>query len=108
MKQSINCNVNIWSLEYWKGEDLSLLPNTTYSLLINYPFNKPANYPIKTGKNGLGLFGLLVKIGKAYDKKYASAKKDAGDGYWHAIEDLVIEGITVDHDQKTIQLNVGS
>lgn len=110
MKQSIDCDIQVASIEYWKGKDLWLEANETYMLTIDYPFNISTDFPVKTGKNGLGLFGLLPHISKAYDKKYAAidSGKNKEDGYWHGIGDLKIEGIDVDHSKKTIKLHVGS
>ena len=36
------------------------------------------------------------------------AEANDEDGYWHGIEDLVIEGINVNHKTKKIELMIGS
>lgn len=108
MKQSIDCNIRVDDLEFWKGKEFHLLPNSDYILIIDYPFYKHGEFKVKTNKNGMGLIQLLSHIRKAYDKQYISAETDPENGYWHAIEDLLIEGIDVDHTKKTIKLCVGS
>lgn len=105
--QSIRCNIRVEEATYWGGKDFWLPANRTYTLVVDYPFNKEARYEIKT-KKGMGLLGLIGQIRKAYDRKYRAAEKDDDDGYWHGIEDLVIEGISVNHKRKIIRLDVGS
>ena len=125
-KQSVKCDIPVTQIEYWTGDTIQLKPNSTYSLVIDYPFNIPTTYPVKVGAKGIGMVGLLSHIGKAFDKKYASidnvkgaksstksilvnkvCEADNGDGYWHGIEDLVIEGIKVNHETKKITLSIG-
>lgn len=113
-KQSISCDIRVDALECWSGKDFWLEPNSTYSLVIDYPFNIPATFPIKVGADGMGLIGLLPHIGKAFDKRYTSIDNAKGAKladvawYWHGIDDLTIEGISVNHKTKKITLNVGS
>lgn len=106
MKQKINCDIRVVDLECWKGKDIFLPANKTYELAITYPFEKHGIFEIQTG-DGMGLFGILSHIRKGYANLYKNAKKDKN-GYWHAVEDLTIEGITVDHDKNKITLYVGS
>jgi hypothetical protein len=106
--QSINCDIYVSNLGAWGGKDFQLLPNSTYTLVIDYPFSVPGNFEIKVSKDGMGLIGLLSHVRKAYDKQYSSASKTPGQGYWHGIEDLYIEGITINHAKKLIKLSVGS
>lgn len=105
--QSINCDIPVSNGEYFNGKDLWLPGNRTYTLVIDYPFSKAAEYEIKT-KKGMGLAGLMKQIYKCYIRKYRAAERDDDDGYWHGIDDLVIEGIRVNHKKKTIRLDVGS
>lgn len=107
MRQSIVCDIPVERSKYWKGKDIRLPGNRTYTLVIDYPFSKEATYSFKT-KKGMGLIGLLGVITKCYERKYKAAEKDDEDGYWHGIGDLVIEGITVDHKKKKITLDIGS
>lgn len=102
--QSVNCDIRVDALEFWKGEDFYLPGNRTYTLVIDYPFNKPGEFKIKT-KKGMGLIGLCKHIAKSYAKQYKAAEKDDENGYWHGIEDLVIEGIRVNHQSKKIRLD---
>jgi hypothetical protein len=109
MKSKINLDIQLTTCQYWgRDSDVNLLPNETYTLLIDYPFNKPGYYKIKTGKTGMGIGGLLGKIYDCYIKQYDAAKTDKEQGYWHGIGDLAIEGIEVDHTRKEIKLSVGS
>lgn len=106
MKQKIKCDARISGLgDYWKG-DIFLPANQTYTLVIDYPFDKEGRFKLET-KNGMGLAGILNQIGKCYKKQYANVEKD-GNGYWHAIDDLILEGLAVDHIKKIITLSVGS
>jgi len=106
MKQNIKCDARVSSLEnYWRGE-VSLPANQNYILIIDYPFDKEGRFEIDT-EDGMGLAEILKQIGKCYKKQYANVKKD-GNGYWHAIDDLILEGFTVDHIKKVIKLSVGS
>ena len=105
--QFIDCIIPVWNGKYFK-EDFWLPEKQVYTLTITYPFNKPAEFEIKTGKKGMGLAGLMRQIHRCYVKKFKAARKDPNDGYWHALGDLVVEGILLDHDKKTIRLHVGS
>jgi hypothetical protein len=107
LTQSIVCDIPVSQGEFWNGKDFWLPGNKTYTLVIDYPFSKMAEYKIKTNK-GMGLGGLVKQIYKCYIKKYQSAEKDDDDGYWHGIGDLVIEGIQVNHKSKVIRLGIGS
>lgn len=102
---SISCDIHVSSLRHFKG-DVILPPKKTYTLVISYPLSKPYKKQINTGKNGMGLGGLLVEIGKAYNEVYA---KDDEYGVWgHDMEDLAIEGISINPKTNTITLSVGS
>lgn len=106
--QSITTNFKLEDSQYWRGSDLYLLPNKTYTLVIDYPFDEERRYSFKTAKGrGMGLLGLIKKISECYDETYDDADEN-GNGYWHSIEDLVIEGIRVDHVKRIIRLDVGS
>jgi hypothetical protein len=105
--QSIKCDIPVDQGQYWDGKDFWLPGNRTYTLVIDYPFNKEARYDIKT-KKGMGLAGLVKQIYRCYIRKYSAVERDDNDGYWHGIEDLVIEGIRVDHKSKIIRLSIGS
>jgi hypothetical protein len=105
--QSIRCDIPVSYGEYFNGKDFWLPGNRVYTLIIDYPFSKPAEFEIKT-KKGMGLAGLMKRIYKCYIKKYRAAERDDDDGYWHGIDDLVIEGVRVNHRTKTIRLDVGS
>ena len=106
VKEHIKSNLHIMDIEYWGSGDILLPAKQVYALTIDYPFNDAGHFPIKTGK-GLGFVGLMKLIYKYYVKHYANVEKD-GNGYWHGMEDLYLEGIDVDHKAKTIKLDVGS
>lgn len=107
IRQSIRCDIKVDAIEYWKGKDFWLPARRAYTLIIDYPFNKEGRFQIKTGK-GMGLLGLMARVYKAYKTMYRRAEKDDEQGYWHGIEDLVVEGITVNHKTKVIRLDIGS
>lgn len=117
-KQSITVFVPVTHLlGIWSRKEFQKLPaNQTFELKIDYPLSHPAYYKIRTGKKGMGLARLLVAIGKAYQKTYevedATMTSEEEGGrygiYGHAMEDLSIEGISVDYKKKTIRLDVGS
>ena len=92
----------------WKGEMDRLPANETFQLLIDYPFggSREHYFKIKTGKNGLGLIGLLGKIGKAYEKIHERPEESGVFG--HDIDDLRLEGVSVNFKTKVITLDVGS
>lgn len=104
--QTVKVDIKVENIQHWDGNEFYLPPNEIYSLVIDYPFDRERIYQIKTGK-GMGLVRLFKHIGKAYDKAYADADK-GNNGYWHGIEDLIIEGISVNHTKKKITLSVGS
>lgn len=103
--KNISCNISVSSLTYFKG-DLFLPPDEVFVLRIDYPLSKAAEFQIKTGAKGMGLGGLLAEIGRAYNKVYG--KEDEYGVWGHEMNDLAIEGITVDFTKKTIKLSVGS
>jgi hypothetical protein len=108
-KQSASLHVPITYLgSTWKGELSKLPANKTYTLVIDYPFGGEREhlFPIKTGKNGLGLIALLGKIGQAYEKIYSDP--DAYGVFGHGIDDLALAGIDINHKTKKIELWVDS
>jgi len=119
-KQSVNIHVPMTMISYsWEG-NISLPPNETYVLHVDYPLRKPAKFDIKTGKNGMGVIELINTIGKIYDKMYEVDDKEDllsddedFEGYTydicgHSIDDLSLSGIDVNHDKKKITISVDS
>lgn len=106
--EKVSCSFEVSRLEYQDGKDFYIKPGEKYELLIDYPFGIPKKFPVKSPSTGLTLARLLPFIRKAYTKMYADADKDDDQSYWHGVEDLAIEGITVDHKKKLITLEVGS
>src|ERR1035437_6945476 len=104
-KQKLDCNIMINDIGSWSSGNFQLRADSTYTLIITYPFSKPANFKIKVGKRGMDFIGLMPHIKKCYIKKYESAEIDDDDGYWHGIEDLALEGAYVDHKKKEITLD---
>ena len=103
--QKVQCNIPIVYLENNKGH-IHLHPNKTYSLTIDYPLDVPLVVSIETGPEGMGFSQLLNKIGKSYKKAY---ENDDVHGIWgHDIGDLVLESVSVNHENKKITLFVGS
>lgn len=108
-KQKLLCNVRVEDIEYWGKGDIYLLPNKEYTLTIDYPFSKPGYFKIRTKSGERTGFGEIIKfIYKSYLKQYDSVDEDGDNGYWHGIEDLTIEQISVDHKKKKITIDVGS
>jgi hypothetical protein len=96
------------SVVYLKSmrSNISLPPNSVYTLLIDYPVESSVGFPVNSGKNGMDTINLLSLIGDAYEKIYASPNYF---GVWgHAIGSLVLESVYVNHDKKLITLEVGS
>jgi len=109
MKNNIYVNIQISDIDdYWKSNGnigTCLLPNKIYTLIIDYPLDKPTIFDIKTGKKGISVINLIGKIGKLYRKVYA----EEADKIWgHRIEDLCLEHIEIDNKKLTIKLGVGS
>ena len=102
----MDCNIRIADIGK-QTVDVYLPANKTYTIEIDYPFDEPGYFDIKTN-SGMGFANLLTHIRKAYDKQYAAAKKSKTNGYWHGMEDLYLEGINVDHKTKKITLDIGS
>lgn len=101
--QSVNLNFNFKSLADLSG-DVSLLPNKTYKLIIDYPVNGEINYNIKVGSKGMSGLKLLSRIYKTYLDVY-----DCDGLVWgHELCQLFLEGIFVDHKKLVIRLAVGS
>jgi len=107
INQKMNCDIRLTSIEYWKGKNILIPKNSTYSLTIDYPFSIPGIFKLQT-KKSVGLIELLKFIHKCYEKQYKIADKDEDNSYWHGIEDLVIEGININHKTKKITLYIGS
>jgi len=103
-RQVAECDIHI---ETWRKKGTaSLKPNTTYTLVIDYPLSRPAEFKIKSGKSGVDLSNLINKIVDRYYKIYKDEEKY---GIWgHCLGDLRLEHIIVDHAKKTIELWVGS
>ena len=106
--QSLNLAIPIINLvgDYLKGNFDNLPPNEIYTLKLNYPLRKEFKFQIKTGKKGMHLFSLLKKIGKIYNDIYDDQEEY---GVWgHFLDDLCLEGISINHVSKTISLDIGS
>jgi hypothetical protein len=104
MKKTVSLSVRVDDLLDISG-DISLPKNDTFTLIIDYPLDEEAKFKINTGK-GLSGLGLMKIIGKKYDEVYRNADKY---GIWgHEMSDLVLCGIDVDYDKKTIRLGVDS
>ena len=109
IKQSITIHIPIYYLNsIWKGDFKPLPANQIYNLVIDYPFGGERKhiFPIKTGKNGLGLIAILSKIGKSYNKIYENPEENGVFG--HDITDLNLSGIKVNHKSKKITIDVDS
>jgi hypothetical protein len=107
--QNVSVHIPVTMLaSYWKGDFQKLPANRIYELIIDYPFGgaREHHFPIKTGKHGLGLVGLLSKIGKAYEKIYEDPSTNGVFG--HDIDDLNLSGVRVNHKTKKIRLDVDS
>ena len=97
-----------------KLDDVVTLPNTIYTLTIDYPLTNPFYKEFKTGKKGMTRKGLINLIVKSYRKVYkeedSSSKIKAGwipnmlnrngtdgkYGIWgHVLEDLMLHTATV-------------
>lgn len=105
-KQHTQCNLKINSLVDFKGECIELLPDSNYTLIIDYPLEKAHSVIIKTGKRGLSYTALLKRIGKEYIHVYSLEHQF---GVWgHSLNDLYLEQLHVDHETKKITLAVGS
>lgn len=105
--KKIDIDVRISKIKtYVKDIQYKLPPNESYKLIIRYPLSNPAEFEIKTGKDGLNQLDLIAKIGTCYNKVYKNADKY---GIWgHVIEDLVLVGIDINHTKKIITLQVDS
>lgn len=105
MKQKLNLSLSIWEIKCFAGHDIYLPSDQEYTLTINYPLQEKYTHSFKTGK-GMGLVPVLKQIYKAYQKIYKSPNKYGV--YGHDITDLCLTQIKVDHNKKTIQINVDS
>lgn len=115
--QSITLFIPVTSLDaIWRGDSKKLPANKVYQLIIDYPLSVPARYKIKTGKKGMDILKLLTVIGKCYQKTYdvedetCESEEEGGCyGIWgHSIDDLCLEGISINHKTKKIKLFIGS
>lgn len=87
------------------GNDITLLPNQTYTLKLDYPLERAFTFQFKTDKSGMGILGLVGKIQSFYRKVYAAPVKY---GVWgHDIDDLTITSISVSK-KNLITIEVGS
>jgi hypothetical protein len=108
-KQSVSIFIPVSQLgASWKGELDRLPANQTFDLVLDYPFGGAVkhHFPIKTGKRGLGLIGLLGKIGQAYEKIYENP--DDNGVFGHDIYDLQLSRVNVNFKTKVITLDVDS
>jgi len=81
-------------------------PNKRYTLVIDYPLDKPYKGVVASGKGGMTLRRLLDTIVAHYYKVYKTPKKYQIWG--HNITDLVIEAVNLNHRKGIIKLWVGS
>lgn len=100
------------------GNGLDLEPNSVYKVKFTYPLTDSSTLTITTKKKGMGALELLLTVCQEYRRIYDEEeeyfeKNPNGDsppyGIWgHDIEDLYLEGLEVNHKNKTITLFVGS
>lgn len=98
--------IPVSNLSCFNGSLGSLLPNSNYELMIDYPLENPVKFEITTGSKGLSPGELLRKIGKIYEKIYQSPEKYKV--YGHDVEDLSLETVRINHKTKQIALDLGS
>lgn len=106
-KQHMSCNLKIDTLvESFKGDTIQLLPNSKYTLVIDYPLENMYTPVIHTGVKGMNYVSLLKRIGKEYQYIYNNVNQF---NVWgHELSDLYLEQLHVDHETKKITLAVGS
>lgn len=98
--------IQISFLKYFSGSLDSLRANSEYTITMDYPLDEPVTFKIVTGKKGLTPGNLLKKIGMLYRKIYQNSDKYKV--YGHALEDLILEAIRINHKTKQITLSLGS
>jgi hypothetical protein len=102
-------NIKVIDLEnYLKLDEIYLLPDKDYVLVIRYPLSKAYEKTISSGK-GMRIGGILNEIHLGYKHIYEEAEKENPYGVWgHGIRDLWLETIQIDHEKLTIGLGMGS
>jgi hypothetical protein len=101
----MRCDILVTNSFCFKGK-ITLPSNQTYKLIIDYPVSLTYVKNIKTGKTGKDSVDIIRAIGVAYTHVYNDTEKY---GIWgHDMDDLVIEGIKVNHTKKIIELLIGS
>lgn len=103
-RQSVSCDIPLFT-DDWRGE-LFIPRNQTYCLTVDYPVQDDLQFPVKSGPSGMTTMGLIKRIIKIYQMIYKSPSKYKIWG--HSLDDLVLEGINVNHKTKVITLGVGS
>jgi len=89
-------------------DEIVLLPNKEYTLIIDYSVRYQYKSKIKTGKRGITRLKLADKICKHYDKMYRENDRSGKYGiYGHDINDLILVSATVD-EKNNIRLGVDS
>lgn len=105
-KEKIDCFISITDLAALSsGSSIKIPPNETYRLTINYPVKEERTFPIEGGEFGLLLLDLFAEIEICYWKVFEEQPFNTIN---HGIEDLTLEGMEINHDEKTIGLSVGS
>jgi hypothetical protein len=91
MKNKIDCDFPITDLIKLKNNTLNLVPETTYTIEIDYPLDMPYKQSFKASINSD--IQVMSLIGKMY--KYVYDHEDKFGIWGHDIGDLVLEGVKV-------------
>jgi len=105
---TVDCDVRIAARGDTEGtaSALRLPPGRTYTMLVDYPFHRPYRHEFKTGEAGMGFAALLDELRGVYKRIYAEPDRF---GVWgHALDELWLERVTVDRQNATVALHVGS
>lgn len=110
-KISSNIHIKSSNFEYGDSKPMTnvLPPNSTYTCKVSYPFDNGFTMQVNAGDKGMTLKAFNTKLRDAYKRHYKAIDADKiDDGYWHGLDDLFLEGVDVNDDEKTIGIVIGS
>lgn len=100
-------DISVCVLGQCKTLGQEFLPEGTFTVILDYPIDRTHRFEVE---GPMTAYDVAVRIGHEYSKKiYKNDETEEFYGVWgHSIEDLVVESLTVNLQNNTVIVGMGS